>query len=112
MFSAVTVLVSKLIALMYRTRAALQLLQRRILPLKTSKVITRNKNIRKEAENIVKNENTKRHYASTTSVSNQQATAAAAKAESFLSGSNSLYVEDMYESWLEDPNSVHKVTML
>ena len=50
-----------------------------------------------------------RHYASTSKTTNQQATAAAAKAEPFLNGSNSLYVEEMYESWLEDPSSVHKV---
>uniref|UniRef100_H2ZNK4 2-oxoadipate dehydrogenase complex component E1 n=1 Tax=Ciona savignyi TaxID=51511 RepID=H2ZNK4_CIOSA len=48
-----------------------------------------------------------RCYASV-SITKQQATAAAAKAESFLSGSNTLYVEEMYESWLQDPNSVHK----
>jgi len=38
----------------------------------------------------------------------QKATAAAAKAEPFLSGTSSVYVEEMYNSWLEDPNSVHK----
>lgn len=46
--------------------------------------------------------------ASTTSSSQQQAVAAAAKAEPFLSGSSSVYVEEMYESWLQDPKSVHK----
>lgn len=30
-------------------------------------------------------------------------------AEPFLSGNSSTYVEGMYESWLQDPNSVHKV---
>lgn len=53
------------------------------------------------------------HYATTSSSkqqSTQQATAYAAKAESFLSGSSSIYVEDMYESWLQDSNSVHKVS--
>ena len=94
---------------MFRTRAALQVLQRHKFPQKTSTIITRNKAIGKDVEKLLKNENLKRHYASTTSVSKQQATAAAAKAESFLSGANSLYVEEMYESWLEDPNSVHKV---
>lgn len=29
-------------------------------------------------------------------------------AEPFLSGNSSTYVEGMYESWLQDPNSVHK----
>jgi len=29
------------------------------------------------------------------------------KTDSFLSGSNSVYVEQMYESWRNDPNSVH-----
>lgn len=38
------------------------------------------------------------------------AVAAAAKAEPFLSGTSSVYVEEMYESWLEDPSSVHKVS--
>ena len=42
----------------------------------------------------------------------QKATAAAAKAEPFLSGTSSVYVEEMYNSWLEDPNSVHKVPFL
>ena len=36
------------------------------------------------------------------------AAAAAAAAESFLSGSSSIYVEEMYESWRADPKSVHK----
>ena len=31
-------------------------------------------------------------------------------AEPFLNGSSSNYVEDMYQSWLHDPNSVHKVS--
>jgi len=31
-----------------------------------------------------------------------------AAAEPFLNGSSSTYVEDMYESWREDPSSVHK----
>ena len=34
--------------------------------------------------------------------------AAAAAAESFLSGTSSIYVEEMYESWHADPKSVHK----
>lgn len=34
---------------------------------------------------------------------------ASVAAESFLNGSSSVYVEGMYNSWLEDPKSVHKV---
>ncbi|XP_033644235.1 2-oxoglutarate dehydrogenase, mitochondrial-like isoform X1 [Asterias rubens] len=34
--------------------------------------------------------------------------AAPVAAEPFLSGSSSNYVEEMYQSWLEDPKSVHK----
>lgn len=30
--------------------------------------------------------------------------------EPFLSGSNSNYVEEMYYAWLENPQSVHKVS--
>lgn len=32
-----------------------------------------------------------------------------AAAEPFLNGSSSSYVEEMYNSWLEDPKSVHVV---
>ena len=32
-------------------------------------------------------------------------------AEPFLNGNSSNYQEAMYESWLEDPSSVHKVRM-
>lgn len=32
-----------------------------------------------------------------------------AAAEPFLSGSSSVYVEEMYSAWQKDPNSVHKV---
>ena len=31
-------------------------------------------------------------------------------AEPFLNGSNSVYVEEMYNSWLQDPKSVHAVS--
>jgi 2-oxoglutarate dehydrogenase E1 component len=31
-----------------------------------------------------------------------------AAAEPFMSGSSSSYIEDMFESWQRDPNSVHK----
>ena len=33
-----------------------------------------------------------------------------AAAEPFLSGSSSVYVEEMYSAWQRDPNSVHKVS--
>jgi len=33
-------------------------------------------------------------------------------AEPFLNGTSSTYVEEMYESWLENPNSVHKVMQI
>ena len=36
--------------------------------------------------------------------------AALAKAESFLNGTNSVYVEEMYDSWMKDPRSVHRVS--
>ena len=36
--------------------------------------------------------------------------AAPVAAEPFLNGSSSTYVEEMYNSWLQDPNSVHKVS--
>jgi 2-oxoglutarate dehydrogenase E1 component len=32
--------------------------------------------------------------------------------ESFLNGSSSQYVEDMYNAWLADPSSVHTVSVL
>lgn len=31
--------------------------------------------------------------------------------EPFLSGSNSNYVEEMYYAWLENPKSVHQVSL-
>lgn len=34
---------------------------------------------------------------------------AKAAQEPFLNGSSSVYVEEMYRSWLKDPGSVHKV---
>lgn len=40
----------------------------------------------------------KRHYSAT------------AAAEPFLNGSSSAYVEEMYNSWLADPKSVHVVS--
>lgn len=41
-------------------------------------------------------------------VSKRQYMAKAAQ-EPFLNGSSSVYVEEMYKSWQQDPNSVHKV---
>lgn len=38
-----------------------------------------------------------------------QQTAAIVAKESFINGSSSNYVEEMYASWLENPSSVHKV---
>ena len=35
-----------------------------------------------------------------------------AAAEPFLNGSSSSYVEEMYNAWLEDPKSVHKVSVV
>ena len=32
-----------------------------------------------------------------------------AAAEPFLNGSSSSYIDEMYESWQQDPTSVHKV---
>ena len=40
------------------------------------------------------------------------ATAGAAHpSESFLSGENAVYVENMYDEWKKDPNSVHVVSV-
>lgn len=39
-------------------------------------------------------------------------TPAQVSAEPFLNGSSSNYVEEMYNAWLEDPKSVHKVSEL
>ena len=36
--------------------------------------------------------------------------AAPVAAEPFLNGSSSVYVEEMYNAWLQDPNTVHKVS--
>lgn len=35
-----------------------------------------------------------------------------AASEPFLNGSNSSYIEDMYNSWLADPSSVHAVSFI
>ena len=34
-----------------------------------------------------------------------------APSEPFLNGSSSQYVEDMYNSWIQDPSSVHVVSV-
>ena len=36
--------------------------------------------------------------------------ASAHVAEPFLNGSTSVYIEEMYNAWLADPTSVHKVS--
>ena len=36
--------------------------------------------------------------------------AALAKAESFLNGTNSVYLEEMFDSWMKDAKSVHRVS--
>ena len=79
------------------------------LSARTSRVVVQRAQSHKIEQLTLKNSCSMRQYASTSKISNQQVTAAAAKAEPFLNGSNSAYVEDMYESWLEDPSSVHKV---
>lgn len=38
--------------------------------------------------------------------------AQSAAAEPFLNGSSSVYVEEMYNSWLQDPKSVHAVSQI
>ena len=38
--------------------------------------------------------------------------ASPASAESFLNGTSSVYVEEMYNAWLENPKSVHKVRIV
>uniref|UniRef100_F6UHA9 2-oxoglutarate dehydrogenase, mitochondrial n=3 Tax=Ciona intestinalis TaxID=7719 RepID=F6UHA9_CIOIN len=91
---------------MLRSQASFRVLQQMFTLNRTSSVLTRNL-ARNPIKTLCGSNTPRRHYAST-SLTNQQATAAAAKAEPFLSGSNTLYIEEMYESWLEDPKSVHK----
>ncbi|XP_078492481.1 2-oxoglutarate dehydrogenase complex component E1-like isoform X2 [Ciona intestinalis] len=91
---------------MLRSQASFRVLQQMFTLNRTSSVLTRNL-ARNPIKTLCGSNAPRRHYAST-SLTNQQATAAAAKAEPFLSGSNTLYIEEMYESWLEDPKSVHK----
>ena len=50
-------------------------------------------------KSLTKPELFQKNYASSTSVAH----------ESFLNGSTSNYVEEMYNAWLENPQSVHKV---
>lgn len=45
----------------------------------------------------------------TTSKIDKRTYAARAAKEPFLNGSSSVYVEEMYRSWVKDPSSVHKV---
>lgn len=45
-------------------------------------------------------------------VDQKQYSTAPAAAEPFLNGSSSAYVEEMYNSWLQDPTSVHAVRHL
>ena len=92
---------------MYRSKASLCLLQRVSLSKRTLQAnFQRGKSYKK-----LSNVKSYRHFASTTKITHQQATAAAAKAEPFLNGTNSNYLDEMYESWLEDPSSVHKVRL-
>lgn len=44
----------------------------------------------------------------TASSANMAAVAERVVKEPFLNGSSSVYVEEMYKSWLQDPKSVHK----
>jgi len=50
-----------------------------------------------KGKDVKRNSASSRHYSTT------------AAAEPFLNGSSSVYVEEMYSSWLKDPTSVHKV---
>lgn len=34
------------------------------------------------------------------------------KADNFINGTSSIYVEDMYQQWQKDPNSVHPVSKI
>ena len=94
---------------MHRAKTSLQLLNKLSLSTRTSQIISQRNSANKYPKNVIDNSSNKRNYASTTNISKQQATAAAAKAEPFLNGTNSAYVEEMYESWLLDSSSVHKV---
>ena len=44
--------------------------------------------------------------------SNNRRYGTAVGAEPFINGTSSSYVEEMYDSWKEDPTSVHKVSIL
>ena len=45
---------------------------------------------------------------SSSNVHQQQGTKVEEKAENFLSGNSTTYIEEIYQSWLADPKSVHK----
>lgn len=94
---------------MHRAKTSLQLLNKLSLSTNASQYAFRRTNTKVYSKTLIKSATSRRNYASITNKSNQQATAAAAKAEPFLNGTSSSYVEEMYESWLEDPSSVHKV---
>ena len=38
----------------------------------------------------------------------QSCSVSSAGAEPFMNGTSAIYIEEMYESWKADPNSVHK----
>nr|CAB3264555.1 2-oxoglutarate dehydrogenase-like, mitochondrial [Phallusia mammillata] len=88
---------------MLRSRRPFQLLQKVASSTKATQIVVRNVNKTKQGNAAV----IRRQYASTSQTIHNQA-AAAAKAEPFINGSNAIYVEDMYESWLKDPSSVHQ----
>lgn len=50
----------------------------------------------------------RRQPTSTTPASASAAIASRVAQEPFLNGSSSVYVEEMYNAWVKDPNSVHK----
>ncbi|CAJ0932666.1 unnamed protein product, partial [Mesorhabditis belari] len=54
------------------------------------------------ATQLTKPESSTKHQA------RAQSAAASVKHESFMNGSTSVYIEQMYAAWQEDPNSVHK----
>jgi len=92
---------------MYCFQKTLRLVQRISLSSRTSQVLSCNALTFKHPTRTVSKYVETQRFASTSQVTKQQA--AAVKAEPFLNGSNAIYVEAMYESWLEDPASVHKV---
>ena len=59
-----------------------------------------------------------RHLASTPQIRNKrydninQSYGTSVGAEPFINGTSSSYVEEMYDSWKSDPQSVHKVSSI